>query len=234
MTPSPIITAIRQIHFHDRRPPHEVQFAVERELMTLLQPAPAEPQLTFRAASKCNGVPFRVQLRLEAALFLTNCYLLEFEAAEKDLSAARPTGRGKYLDGWLDLWTRHFTPTSAPEPGDGSADRAQKLAEQALAAEAHLTTVPAVQQAILTALRDGATFSTAHKEGGTNISHQRDRFVRADYGESDRTEKFSDEAAFLKFLRQFYDWETSRNTYPQKVSEFEAWKLMLRLLREKR
>jgi hypothetical protein len=28
-----------------------------------------------------------------------------------------------------------------------------------------------------------------------------------------------------------YDWETSRNVAPAKVSEYEAWKLMLRLLR---
>ncbi len=226
--------ATRQIHFRDRRPPHEVQFVLERELMTLLQPSVEDSRLTFRAASKSNGVAYRVRLQLEAALLLTNCYLLEFEAAEKDLSAERPDGRGKALDGWVDLWTRDFKGKAAPEPGTGSVERAQNLIERALAAEAHLTTVPAVQQAILAALREGATYSTAHKEGGTNIRYQSDCFVRADYGESDRREVFRDETAFLKFLRQFYDWETSRNTYPQKVSDFEAWKLLLRLLQEKR
>ena len=202
--------------------------------MTLLEPALEESRLTFRGAAKINGVPYRVFLRLEAALFLTNCYLLQFEAAEKDLSAERPSGRGKYLDGWLDLWTRNFTSKPAPEPGEGSAERAKKFAEQALAAEAHLTTVPAVQQEILTALRAGATYSTAHKEGGTNISYQRGRFVRADFGEFSRTEEFRDEAAFLAFLRKFYDWETARGTHPEKASEYAAWKLMLRLLLEKR
>lgn len=233
MTP-PVISATRQIHFRDRRPPHEIQFALERELMTLLQTSVEDSHLTFRAAAKINSVPYRVLLRLEAALFLTNCYLLQFEAAENDLSAAPPAARGKYLDGWLDLWTRNFIPKPAPEPGEGSAERARKLAEQSLAAEAHLTDVSAVQQAILAKLREGATYSTAHKEGGTNISFQGGHFVRADYGESSHVEKFPDEAAFLKFLRQFYDWETSRGTHPEKTSEYAAWKLILRLLQEKR
>ncbi|MDP3072330.1 MAG: hypothetical protein Q8N18_18710 [Opitutaceae bacterium] len=230
------MTAIRQLHFRDRRAPHEIQFALERELMTLLQPAPEEAHLTFRAASKCNGVPFRVLLRLEAALLQTNCYLIEFEAAEKDLSAERPQGPGKSLDGWLDLWTRHFSPAPAPAPApdEGSVERAQQLAERAIAAEAHLADVASVQQEILAALRQGATYSTAHKEGGTIIRFQRDRFVRADFGESDRREEFRDEAAFLKFLRQFYHWETSRNASPQQVPEYDAWKLMLRLLTDKR
>ena len=39
------------------------------------------------------------------------------------------------------------------------------------------------------------------------------------------------EAEFLEALRKFYDWETSRNVYPEKVSDFVAWKLILRLLR---
>jgi hypothetical protein len=41
----------------------------------------------------------------------------------------------------------------------------------------------------------------------------------------------SSELEFLKALRQFYDWETSKNVYPEKkVSEMVAWRLMLRLL----
>lgn len=40
-----------------------------------------------------------------------------------------------------------------------------------------------------------------------------------------------DEAEFLEALRKFYDWETSKNVYPEKVSDLVAWKLMLRLLR---
>ena len=39
------------------------------------------------------------------------------------------------------------------------------------------------------------------------------------------------EAKFLEALPKFYDWETSKNVYPEKVSDLVAWRLMLRLLR---
>jgi hypothetical protein len=58
--------------------------------------------------------------------------------------------------------------------------------------------------------------------------------VRADYGESSSVEAFRDEAAFLAFLRRFFDWETSRGAYPGKATEPEAWRLILRLLEEER
>lgn len=58
--------------------------------------------------------------------------------------------------------------------------------------------------------------------------------MRADYGESSSVEAFRDEAAFLAFLRRFFDWETSRGAYPGKATEPEAWRLILRLLEEER
>lgn len=224
------MTALREIHFRDRRAPHEIQFVLERELMTLFQPVPEEAQLTLAAATKIHGVPLRVRIVFEAALAFTNCYRLQFAAAATELSPTPPTGPRKALDGWVDLWTREFKPAPAPAPRDGSAERYRELADRALTAEAHLQSVPAVQQEILNSLRAGASFSTAHKEGGTNIRFDRGRFVRADYGESARVDEYRDEAAFLDFLRKFYDGETSRNIYPEKASEFTAWKLMLRLL----
>ena len=82
-------------------------------------------------------------------------------------------------------------------------------------------------------MKSGAKFFTSHKEGGTHISWQNGRFVRSDYGESDEREEFTDDGEFLKFLRQFYSWETSRNLYPEKASELTAWKLISRLLQIK-
>lgn len=225
------MTVTRQLHFRDRRLPHDIQFALERSLMTLLEPSIEDSRLVIRGASTANGVPYRVTLSLEAALFFTNCYRLAFEAHEQHLSAVRVKGPGKSLDGWVDLWTREFKSADAPDPGEGSDTRAAGLAQRTLAAEAHLATVADVQREILGALRQGATYSTAHKEGGTNIRYVDGHFVRSDYGESDDRHVFQNDVEFLAFLRQFYDWETSRNSYPQKVPEFVAWKLMLRLLR---
>jgi hypothetical protein len=42
---------------------------------------------------------------------------------------------------------------------------------------------------------------------------------------------YATEAEFLDALRKFYDWETSKNVYPEKVSDLVAWKLILRLMR---
>ena len=39
-----------------------------------------------------------------------------------------------------------------------------------------------------------------------------------------------DEASFLAYLRKFYDWQTSSHVYPEKVSELDAWKIILRLM----
>ena len=98
---STTISATRQLHFRDRRAPHKVQFAVERERMTLLTPSLEDARLTFRADGKSNGVPYRVLLRLEAALFLTNCYLLQFEAAEKICPRNTPAdGENISTAGW--------------------------------------------------------------------------------------------------------------------------------------
>ena len=47
-------------------------------------------------------------------------------------------------------------------------------------------------------------------------------FFRADYGESEETETFASEAAFLAYLRKFNQWKTSG------ASEYDAWKLILR------
>ena len=108
------------------------------------------------------------------------------------------------------------------------------MADQARRAHDRLAGVPTLQREILDGLRRGRIFSTAHKEGGTTIRHHGGKFVRADYGESSRVEEFHDEAAFLAFLRRFFDWETSRGAYPGKPSEPEAWRLILRLLEEER
>lgn len=42
---------------------------------------------------------------------------------------------------------------------------------------------------------------------------------------------YANEAEFLEALRKFYDLETSKIEYPEKVSDLVAWKLLLRLLR---
>lgn len=223
-----------EIHFRDPRPPHEIQFELERQLMLLLPPIVEGDMLLFRAASRVNGMPHAFTLRFEAALPTTNAYSFRAVASLEGHVPAERESSAKSLAGWFRLWTRHCQPADAVPPGTGSRDRYHTLVAQALNAEAHLGTVAAVQQAILAGLRAGGTYSTAHKEGGTVIRYSRGHFQRADYGEWSTSERFISETAFLAFLREFFDWQTSQHIHPEKVPDLVAWKLILRLLETKR
>jgi hypothetical protein len=90
--------------------------------------------------------------------------------------------------------------------------------------------IHALQQAIVAALKAGARFATAHKEGGSRIVWTGSRFLREDYGDFPDRIIYADEAAFLAALRRFFDWQVSRDCYPGKPTEVEAWRGILNLL----
>lgn len=221
----------RLLHFRDLRPPQEIQFDLERELMVLLPSLMQDSRLTYRRTAKVNGASCAVRLCFEAALPRTNCYSVQLVMTWDGQPADSHDYHRKASAGWLDLWTRHLTIANPPPPGEGSSSRYATLAAQARTAEAHFINAGAVQQEILTLLKAGASFSTAHKEGGTTISFQGGHFVRTDYGESNCREEFPDDAALLACLRNLYQWETGRSTYPEQPSDLDRWKLILRLLR---
>lgn len=221
------------LHFQDRRPPHEVQFALERRLMTLFATAMDGGKLCMLAKAKVVGTRYFFELRFEAALFLKNCYSLRVEASWAEQPVKNHDYCRKTFDSWFSFWTRDLMPANPPAEDAGSAEHYRKLSEAALLAEAHLDSVPAIQQAIIAEMKDGRAFGTSHKEGGTNIYWRGGTFVRSDYGDYPDEKQFSSEDEFLNFLRQFYDWETSSAVYPDKVSDFDAWKLILRTLRSK-
>lgn len=220
----------RVLHFRDPRPPQEIQFGLERELMVLFVPTMDSGKLTLKAKAALVGAKYCFELRFEAALPLKNCYSLRVEASWGGQAATNHDYYRKTSVSWFELWTRDFQPANPPREDAGSSGRYQKSCEAALKAEQHLDTIPAIQQAILDAMKRGATYSTSHKEGGSNICWRSGCFAKTDYGEYPAQEKFASEEAFLKFLRQFYDRETSKNIYPDKASDLVAWKLILRLL----
>jgi hypothetical protein len=190
-----------------------------------------EGKLVGRANVKMTGAPYSFLLTFEAVLPPMNCYSLRVEASWAELPATHSDYYSKTSGSWFDLWTRDFQRATPAPPEKNSPQHYQQMCAAALDADADLGSIKAIQQAIVAALKEGACFAKSHKEGGTNIRWLNGRFVRSDYGESEEYKAFADETSFLKFLRQFYDWETSRNIYPDKVSDFQAWKLILRLLR---
>lgn len=222
-------TGVKHIlHFEDRRPPHEVQFALERELMTLFAGAMDNGKLCLLARGNVNGARYFFELRFEAALFFRNCYSLRVEASWAEQPANSHDYFRKTADSWFSLWTRDLMAANPPKPDAGSPERYRKLAEAALAAETHLDSVAAIQQAIVAGIKQGGTYGTSHKEGGTNIFWRSGRFIRSDYGDYPDHKEFTDETKFLTMLQQFCQWDVHRHAGPDKLSEFDAWKLILR------
>lgn len=221
----------RLLHFRDKRPPHEVQFALERELMILFRPTMIEGKLCLSAKANLQGAPYFFELRFEAALLLKNCYSLRVTVSWAEHPAKLHDYFRTTSDSWFHLWTRDLMGATPPGPDEGSAERYRKLSTAALAAEAHLDSVEAIQQAIVAAMKKGASFATCHKEGGSNISWQQGRFVRSDYGDYPDQKEFANETEFLTALRQFHQFEVTRYTVAKGIPEFDAWKLILRLLR---
>jgi hypothetical protein len=91
----------------------------------------------------------------------------------------------------------------------------------------------ATQRAIVAELRAGASFSTAHKEGGTTIRFDGRDYVREDFGESPTVTRHATDAELLAFLRRFFEHEVTREAGPG-VSEAQAWRLIRRRLERPR
>ncbi|MBK8612488.1 MAG: hypothetical protein IPN85_03200 [Flavobacteriales bacterium] len=224
-------SAKRLLHFRDHRPPHEIQFVLERNLMTLFAASMEYDRLILRAVANVVGARYDVELRFEAAMPHQNCYSLQVETSWADAAATHHDYYRKTAGSWFGFWTRDLMPAEPPAADAGAPERYQAICLASLNAEAHLGTVTTIQQTIVAAMKAGGRFSTSHKEGGTNISWNGEHFVRSDYGDYPDHRTFATEAEFLQALRLFYDWETSANAYPEKVSDLVAWKLILRLLR---
>ena len=218
------------LHFNDHRPPHTIQFALERDLMTLFAISMENERLIMTASAKIVGARYDFTLHFEAAMPQHNCYSLCVETSWADAAATHHDYYRKTAGSRFEHWTRDLQPAEPPD-ADGAPERYQAICLASLNAEAHLDSIPALQQAIVAAMKRGGRFTTSSKEGDTNFRWSGDRFVRTDVGDYPGTVVHASETEFLDMLRKYYDWETSRNVYPEKVSELVAWRLILRLMR---
>ena len=94
-------SAKRLLHFRDHRPPHEIQFALERDLMTLFATALQNERLTMTAKAKVAGTPYDIELRFEAAMQLKNCYSLRVETSWANQVATNHEYYRKTADSWF-------------------------------------------------------------------------------------------------------------------------------------
>lgn len=222
-----------RLHFQDARPPQEILAALEHDIVKVFSTSTPGGRLVYSTQAKINGAQYQFKLGYEAALPETNGYSLRVEESWSAMPANSHDYFRKSADGWIQFWTRNFKLGEPVAAGEGSAEQYAKIRDEALEAEARLESVPVIQQTIVAAMKRGATFSTAHKEGGTILKWVDGQFIRSDYGEDPDLKKFADETEFLEALHQFYDSETSRAVYPDKVSDLDAWKLILRKLASK-
>ncbi len=218
----------RELHFRDKRPPHEVQFTLERELMVLFTVAMDGDQLRMNAMAFVNGARYDFELRFVAALKCDNFYSLRTQASWADSDAAYHDYFRKTSTSWFRMWTRDFVETKLPMKNEDLGGRYQKFCETTLYAQRHLDSVGAVQRAIVDGMMSGGTFSTSHKEGGTNIYWRNGKFIRSDYGDNPGVQEFADETQFLKMLWNFCHCDVTRNAGKREVEEIDAWKLILR------
>jgi hypothetical protein len=86
--------------------------------------------------------------------------------------------------------------------------------------------VTAVKQEILEGLRNGKSFRTAHHEGGTIISFDGTTFVRSEYGETESQKVLETDDGALGSIRELYDWESRKGSFPHRPLELDVWKFI--------
>lgn len=223
--------ATRVLHFRDKRPPHELQFALERDLRTLFTQSMEDDTLCLHAKAKVVGADYDFTLRFEAALPEWNCYSLQASAMWGELPSDHADYFRKTSKSWFEGWTSDFIAANRPLASEGSVERYRQLCEEALTAEKHLDSVAAIQQSIIAAVKEGACYYDSHKEGGTKIYWDGKRFVRSDYGDDPDERHFTDESEFLKMLYQFCHWKATSHTEKDQLSEIDTWRLILRQMK---
>lgn len=225
--------ARQQLSFHTIECPEVIQARLERDLHAVLFPLPEQTLTTFETHHTWAGLRFQLRLSFEAAFEKENAFTFAALTAASKLPQDLPALQ-RNAASWFSFWTRDWRahpPIDGPSPELYLARSIQWLADHN-----RLLDASDLQALILEAMRGGATFSTAHKEGGTNIYYRENMWVRSDYGDSDDYEIFHRPEDFLAALRRFYDHFVSRNTPPphapvQLAPESTAWRLIYRHLR---
>ncbi|MEZ5404181.1 MAG: hypothetical protein R2729_31165 [Bryobacteraceae bacterium] len=190
-------------------------------------------RLAYRGESSIPPHHYRVRLVFEAAMPNDNLYSLRVEATGWK-KFMKPHELEASLQRTVDYWLREVQRVDEPDTDGASGERYQELVQAAAEQEAAAANPPvdhagiaAIQRKIIDGMRAGRRFATAHKEGGTNITMHRGKWISQDYGESNDRRVFDDEAAFFEYLRKFYDWETRRDIYPHRPPEADAWRYIL-------
>lgn len=218
----------RVLNFRDQRPPHKIQAALERAVSAKFTPKADGDKLCFEAQANVVGANYLFRLCFDAALSQYNCYSLCMMASWPAQPATNDDYFRRTSRSWFDFWTREFLAANPPMRREGTPELYAQRRDEAIKAEQQLALVSNIQQKIIADMKIGANFRTSHKEGGTEMFWRDNRFVRVDYGDNPNQQQYTNDADFLHMLQQFYQWDVSRNSGTQELSEIDTWRLILR------
>jgi hypothetical protein len=231
-------TSVRwTVTFWDHRAPEVLQSAMERDVLAPFRPAMEQGVLVMRAWAQVNGARFEFELRFEGGAPEGNAYRLQVETSWAEQPEPSHEYFRKTSESWFRLWTQDFVPAEvsfARNPGvirDAAwAGRYREQCEAVLRTEASLDSVTSIQAVIVTAMKEGAAFATAHREGGSRLWWEGGRLRREDYGEDPGRRDYVDESGFLAELRGLYRAEIDRHAGAEPRGEVEAWRIIWRQL----
>jgi hypothetical protein len=233
---------VRRACFEHEDAPSAAKYAVEKMTKQLLQREPLDrvaPVLRYAGTSGAGGYPSTVRLELVAVGGGRHLYAL--------------TSEGTAPRRWED--EQHFTAMCerrferwcaqlrivADQPAwpGGPRSPLEPCVIQVVAAEEaaervgeDMAPVFALQARILDALRGGAGFVEAGKEGRTQLFFDGTVFRREDDGDGpDRSAAYADDASMLDCLRHHYDWEANQGSYPHPQPELVVWQYIQARLR---
>jgi hypothetical protein len=216
--------------FRDPRSPHEIRCALERQHVTRFLPAVKDGRLEFTASTTNGGLPCEFRLVYESADPDGDHYALHMRISWAHLKHEVHEYYRGTAGPWFELWSSSLSSAPLKSSRAKRPSTYEERVAAALAAESDLREVSDIQRAIVRALQNGGTYSTAHKEGGTRIGYANGVFYREDFGDSPAKHRFEDEVAFLSSLRRFFDADLSRANREGTITEETAWILILRRL----
>ena len=219
--------------------PYKVKWDVESAMGVLLaRDEGGASRLGYSGSNRPPTLGHDVGLRFEAALPDGNWYRLSIVSWVPKTWYTEAEFRA-YAERGFQHWTQVLK--ASPEPGPlESASRAlydsrvrEAVEEERLANQPEdMAPVRVIQQDVLAALRNGRSFRTAHHEGGTDLGFNGKNFFRSTYGVEESLVEFSSDDEMIDCLRQFYDWDSRKGTYPHRPPELEVWEFIRGQLRQ--
>ena len=232
---------VRGTYFWHDRSPWAVKHAMEKMIGVLLdRVAEDEALLTYSGRTSSAGEGRAFRLRFEAVIGERKLYSLQVQS-----EASRKWWTEEQFLAGAERAFAHWRGQLEVAAGEIDWDRAsweryREVQEESVAVAKEAEAggrkedpgpILELQKAVIAGLRAGQSFHSSHKEGWTSICFDGRTFIRFDEGENPKTERYSTEAKVLVSVRNFYDWETRRETYPHRPPEVEVWKYILKQLR---